>query len=1325
MATSSKFDMSSDSPDRPLYTSGQRGAHLAAQLDRSGSFRETMENQIQSSLPSISRSTSLVAQGDVSNFFQCLCFDPKVVAAEHKFSRQGDFKRHINIALGISPDESPTLLSKGKLLPSPIPEEIKRVKAGLRNCSVKARERMKTFNEALSVFNKFFPTIPSKKRSRSESFTSDRSNALLSSDRSVLGPSVGKMGIHNHSIAGGFEFEQQKSEERPKSAFPNKRTRTSMLDVRMDMQNNALVRQSGNADRDREMLRASNTAAVQGEDRTLSGSLDGWEKAKMKKKRSVIKPDASPSTVSTKPIEGYREPKQGLQQRAVSDARSRLNNDPHEFRSGIANGSAGVGKSEGISLLNGLCPRSSVPRTDLDNSSLRNDRRDRPIPSDKERVNLRAINKMGARDEFNSASPTSSTKMNASIRGPRSGSGVPPKLSPVVHRTTTSNDWELSHCTNKPPTAGGVNNRKRMISTQSSSPPVANWASQRPQKSSRTARRTNLVPILSNNDETPLLDTVSVMAGNEIGSGYARRLSSGSPQQFKLKGDALCSAALSESEESGAAEIKSRGKVTKSDEIDEKAGQNVQKVSTLILSSRKNKLMNGEDIGDGVRRQGRTGRGVTSTRSIMPMAVEKYGNLGTAKQLRSAKLGLDKAESKAGRPPTRKLTDRKAYARQKRAAMNAAADLLVASEDGHEELVAAVNALISSAHAFPNTFWRKMEPFLGFISDANIAYLKQQGNYEFTILGSTPVPSITDGCSTIFNECGLLEHERDGGIGAVASVDEIHSPQLLLDTRDNNVIPLCQRFLAALIPEEDIDSGNEDLPFDVITGKPEHDDPEIDMLGNTGINNSNFSHSQNGSFPDQPMPGMVCSEFQYESMKINEKLILEAQSIGIFLEPPPDIAQMGDVAILEEISKLEEKHKEQVSKKKGLVDKLLKAASETRKIQEKEFEQRALDKLVTMAYEKYMSCWGPSATGGKSSSNKMVKQSALAFVKRTLDWYHKFEDTGTSCFDEPMLREMFLSGSSRLNGAQSVDTLTDSESGKPCARSSTRSLEGRTSGQNGDSCAVSSSDLLPPSNRPSDQTIVKDDSWSNKVKRRELLLEDVVGGTSSVQPGIGSSLLSSTKGKRSERDREGNGHGGEALTRNGTNKIGRPISNAKGERKSKTKPKQKTTQLSVSVNGLLGKMPEQPKTSTSVSKSSEITSNNNAKEKDEFGLDVLDDLQLPGQDLGSWLNIDDDGLQDHDFMGLEIPMDDLSDLNMMLQLKVVIQTRLRGSHFNNLRNFESKMVSGKIALLDFRIKICIPQIECYAICLALIILHYHLGFQCVWRILGSHIPISM
>ncbi|MBA0806802.1 hypothetical protein Gohar_022655, partial [Gossypium harknessii] len=700
MAMSSKFDLSSGSPDRPLYTSGQRGAYLAAQLDRSGSFRETMENQILPSLSGMSRSGSVVAQEDVSNFFQCLRFNPKVVASDHKSRRQGDFKRHINVALGISADESPTVLSKGKLLPSPIPEEIKRLKAGLRDSSVKAselvnRERMKTFNEALSVFNKFFPSIPSKKRSRSDSFSGDRCNALLSSGRSILGPTIGKMGMHNLSVAGDFEFEQQKSEERPKNVVPSKRTRTSLVDVRMDMRNNALVKQPGNADRERELLRVSNSGAVQGEDRTVSGGIDGWEKAKMKKKRSGIKIDVSPSMVSAKPVEGYRESKQGIQQRAVSDARSRLNNESHGFRSGIANGSVGVGKSEGISPPTGLGPRSSNPRSDPDNSSPLSDRRDRPVASDKERVNIRAVNKMNVCDEFSSGSPTSSSKMNASVRGPRSGSGVGPKLSPIVHRVA-SNDWELSHCTNKPPTAGGANNRKRTTSARSSSLPVTHWASQRPLKSSRSARRTNIVPIVSSNDETPSLDAMSDMAGDETGSGFARCLSSNSPRQVKLKGDALSSATLSESEESGAAEIKSKEKVKFSDEIDEKAGRNVQKVSPLVLPSRKNKLMTGEDKGDAVRRQGRTGRGITSSRSVMPMTVEKFGNVGTAKQLRSARLGLDKAESKAGRPPTRKLTDRKAYARQRHVAISAAADFLVGLEDGHEELVAAVNNLINS-----------------------------------------------------------------------------------------------------------------------------------------------------------------------------------------------------------------------------------------------------------------------------------------------------------------------------------------------------------------------------------------------------------------------------------------------------------------------------------------------------------------------------------------------------------------------------------------------------------------------------------------------------
>jgi hypothetical protein len=93
------------------------------------------------------------------------------------------------------------------------------------------RERVKMFNEALSVFNEVFPPVNVKKRSRVEGFSNDRSSVMLN-DRSVLGPS-GKVGVQGHHVTGGFELDQQKSEERTKSLGPNKRPRTSMVDVKV------------------------------------------------------------------------------------------------------------------------------------------------------------------------------------------------------------------------------------------------------------------------------------------------------------------------------------------------------------------------------------------------------------------------------------------------------------------------------------------------------------------------------------------------------------------------------------------------------------------------------------------------------------------------------------------------------------------------------------------------------------------------------------------------------------------------------------------------------------------------------------------------------------------------------------------------------------------------------------------------------------------------------------------------------------------------------------------------------------------------------------
>lgn len=152
------------------------------------------------------------------------------------------------------------------------------------------------------------------------------------------------------------------------------------------------------------------------------------------------------------------------------------------------------------------------------------------------------------------------------------------------------------------------------------------------------------------------------------------------------------------------------------------------------------------------------------------------------------------------------------------------------------------------------------------------------------------------------------------------------SPELLTPgTRADDPIPLCQRLITALISEEEYEefhcSGNENFKFDEhgigvdldlemesnslnhqslgnykisgcaafngyrisVSGRSldnmENDEPE-----STGIM-SNVGDTLNGSFSDHDlMPSIACSEFQYNSMSLNERLLLEIRSIGIFPE---------------------------------------------------------------------------------------------------------------------------------------------------------------------------------------------------------------------------------------------------------------------------------------------------------------------------------------------------------------------------------------------------------------------------------------------------------
>lgn len=200
----------------------------------------------------------------------------------------------------------------------------------------------------------------------------------------------------------------------------------------------------------------------------------------------------------------------------------------------------------------------------------------------------------------------------------------------------------------------------------------------------------------------------------------------------------------------------------------------------------------------------------------------------------------------------------------------------------------------------------------------------------------------------------------------------------------------------------------------------------------------------------------------------------------------------------------------------------------------------------------------------------------------------------------------------------------------------------------------------------------KEETWSNRIRKREVLLDDVVGShpgpSSQTPPGLESSLLSGAKGKRSERDK---GHNRDSVFKNSAAaaKIGRPSTSiCKGERKNKAKPKVKTTQLSASVNILHNKATDTsgtaPPISGSIGRDVKEREDPNLlartkQSSNENGPIDLSNLPLPdidavdfgaqGQDIASWLNFDEEGVQDQgDFVGLEIPMDDLSDVHMMI-----------------------------------------------------------------------------
>lgn len=259
--------------------------------------------------------------------------------------------------------------------------------------------------------------------------------------------------------------------------------------------------------------------------------------------------------------------------------------------------------------------------------------------------------RLNVREDSQIPSPTPVTKGKAS-RAPRNGPITASNSSPSFPRTSgTPEGWEQPATVNKNHSINGAINRKRPMPTGSASPPMAQWVGQRPQKISRT-RRSNLVSPVSNHDELqiPSEGYSPSDAGARLNSfgtnGLLQKSVSNCAHQIRVKQEIVSSPArLSESEESGAGEnresrLKEKG--PGGGEVDDRAVTAVQNTGSSLLPTKKNKLLNKEEIGVGVRRQGRSGRGSSISRASTVATREKLETPASTKPLKSMRPGSER-----------------------------------------------------------------------------------------------------------------------------------------------------------------------------------------------------------------------------------------------------------------------------------------------------------------------------------------------------------------------------------------------------------------------------------------------------------------------------------------------------------------------------------------------------------------------------------------------------------------------------------------------------------------------------------------------------------
>ncbi|XP_006654902.1 uncharacterized protein LOC102708898 [Oryza brachyantha] len=1139
------------------------------------------------------------------------------------------------------------------------PQELRRIRATVADSSSKAREKARSMQEAVDKV--------------------DRCRNVLNRKRQRCDPAAAGAEKLGTASSGALRIGAQNNSS-------NKRVRSSLADGRLEGRNNISTRQSPLVNNEKsspvEKEKGCGRTSGLSEDklRGLSTGGEGWEK-KLKRKRSI-------GTVLNRGNDADRDVKSGGQHRPANEANARPS-DSLAHRHGASAIEFAGSRMDGSSQQNSNSSR-ILCKTDVDYATPPNERRERHAGIEKERAMVKG-NKAHASEDIQTGNISPFPKAKA-CRAPRTGSHVMASASSFQRSAGGSDELEEAPCSNKASLLGDMTNRKRSTHSSASSPPIA-WVGQRPQKMSRT-RRANVVSPVSNFDEvlsdgSPLDTAIAAKPSSVESCGVmlTKDGTSSHTQTANKMDDSFSPVGLSGSEGSAVTEGKVKEKATNSDEVENEAENIVRNSAGLIVSSNKNMIPLKEELQDGsVRRQGRSCRGTMHVKGYSSISKEKLDAAETRKPLKGGRPGSEKNESKVECPPMRKGSDRKDSSCFPQS-------LNCEQADDQEELLAAVNAARGAiVGAYCGPFWKKMEPMLTFISSENLSFLKNQIDIvEELDLGMSYMPGgeyvlastnysrqkMDFSCGELVpsNSSILSEQNETNGVGLKGTIDKFypseenrhHVPQKMeADKWLHEMVPMENRLLSAIIMEDDFSEPNV-LQRDILV---EFSNSHVPYAASRFLRNElqasaissnfglsvDFMNSNNTSVVHRSMRNGFTNSSSFISSSSQSSVHTDNLSDGVnFVYPEdgsfhnliPQISsqcrnpgkkfssspheyQYGQLSVNDKIfielqsigvcpetvPKLDDGEDENINK---MISELRKRLHD--QVKQKKCKLSKLDKAIQDT---------------KSIEERSLEQHAVnKLVERA---YQKLKGGRT--------------GSSYKAGASKSTSKAAKQLALDFAK---RTLMRCHKFEESKKSCFSEPSLWSVLSAPLPSSITKSTEGVERLKHQKQDRSPLDQG--------GIKWKKSHKEREHIRDASAKGSG----TRSGRHSSG---SGRSGERKNKTKPKQKIVQLSTSGN-VVGRVVEsvptparQEATGPSAPLGTKVTQQpRNPPENAALRLPEAPLANLPGiydifagtegldeqgNDISSWLTDDLDVPQDFDLSGaLEIPLDDITELGFM------------------------------------------------------------------------------